>query len=73
MTSLRRHLGFSLRLSWIFGLSQNAVKTYFFASNFLNNFISPIQTGRVGGAFDATLDLNPLLLTNDCLFSIPTS
>ena len=26
-----------------------------------------------GGAFDATLDLNPLLVTNDCLFSIPTS
>ena len=25
--------------SWIFGLCQNAVKTYFFASNLLNNFI----------------------------------
>ena len=25
--------------SWIFGLCQNTVKTYFFASNLLNNFI----------------------------------
>ena len=38
-SSLRRHLGFSRRPSWIFGLCQNAVKTYFFASNLLNNFI----------------------------------
>ena len=29
---------------------------------------------RLGeGAFDATHDLNPLLLTNDCVYSVPTS
>ena len=42
----------------------------------------PIQTGWGGwgggggggvGAFDATQDLNPLLLTNDCVYSVPTS
>ena len=32
--------------------------------------INPIQTG---GVFDTTQDLNPLLLTNDCVYSIPTS
>ena len=31
------------------------------------------RLGEGGGAFDATLDLNPLLLTNDCVYSVPTS
>ena len=35
----RRHIGLSWRPSWIFGLCKNAIKTYFFASNLLNNFI----------------------------------
>ena len=35
----KRHLGFSWPPSWILGLCQNAVKTYFFASNLLNNLI----------------------------------
>ena len=26
-----------------------------------------------GGAFDASQGLNPLLLTNDCVYSVPTS
>ena len=33
---------------------------------------NPIQTG-VGGGFDATRGLKPLLLTNDCIYSVPTS
>ena len=45
----------------------------YFASLLLN----PIQTGGGGGggggAFDATQDLNPLLLRNDCVYSVPTS
>ena len=28
---------------------------------------------RLGGAFDATQDLNHLLLTNNCVYSVPTS
>ena len=38
-------------------------------------FFNPIQTagGGGGGAFDATQDLNPLLLTNDCVYSVPIS
>ena len=36
--------------------------------------VNPIQTGGGGGgAFDATRDLNPLLLTDDCVYSVPTS
>ena len=29
------------------------------------------RLGGGGGAFDATQDLNPLLLTNDCVYSVP--
>ena len=31
---------------------------------------NPIQTG---GGVDATQGLNPLLFTNDCVYSVPTS
>ena len=38
---------------------------------------NPIQNVCVwaggGGGVDATQDLNPLLLTNDCVYSVPTS
>ena len=31
------------------------------------------EGGGGGRAFDATQDLNPLLLRNDCVYSVPTS
>ena len=31
------------------------------------------RLGGGGGAFDTTQDLNPLLLMNDCVYSVPTS
>ena len=35
--------------------------------------INPTQVGGAAGVFDATQDLNPLLLTSDCVYSVPTS
>ena len=43
------------------------------SQNRIRLLINPIQTGGGGwGAFDHP-DLNPLLLTNDYVYSVPTS
>ena len=38
-----------------------------------NIFLTLFRLRGGGGTFDATQDLNPLLLTNDCVYIVPTS
>ena len=39
-------------------------------NNVANKCINLYQTGGGGGTLDATQDLNPLLLTNNCVYSV---
>ena len=59
---------------------KKTVKMDYYMQNKMPNYSLSLFRlgGGVGGgggvgAFDATQDLNPLLLTNDCVYSVPTS
>ena len=58
----------SLHLNLLFWKSYNEKPVILFVWT----SVYTIQTGRGGGAFDTTPDWNPLLLSNDCVYSVPT-